>query len=125
MPASKTAAEPTTAVSKNSEMVEAEQAMNGTKNIDGEEAERGGRGVKRPAEEEARGGQDADAGSLRIAPSAKRHKTDAEWGMSLRPHQPLECTCAQAKCFMCFCWHAAQRANMQCRCSSTEWLTWL
>lgn len=67
-------------------MMEDEQAMSGTKNKDGEEAERGSRGVKRPAEEEARGGQDADAGSLRIAPSAKRHKTDAEWGMSLRPN---------------------------------------
>lgn len=39
-----------------------------------------GKGTKRPAEAEA-GTEGHPASALRLAPNAKRQKTDAEWGM--------------------------------------------
>ena len=43
-----------------------------------------GKGTKRPAEEEA--SVNTHPASLRLAPNAKRQKTDAEWGMIARPN---------------------------------------
>ena len=58
---------------------EAEDAIKGSQQRD----EGSGKGTKRPAGEGASREAHA-ASSLRLAPNAKRQKTDAEWGMVVR-----------------------------------------
>jgi len=72
------AAEAGPSASKDTEMEDAELASKGDKDSEGKHVEGGSKGIKRAAEHEA----DVESGtaSLTLAPSAKRQKTDADWG---------------------------------------------
>ena len=75
------AAEAAPSASKDTEMEDAELASKGHKDNDGKPVEGGSKGTKRAAEHEA--GAESSTASLTLAPSAKRQKTDADWGESL------------------------------------------
>ncbi|DBB00253.1 TPA: hypothetical protein ACH3X1_014082 [Trebouxia sp. C0004] len=75
----KAAAEAAPSVSMDTEMEDAELAGKGVEDNDGKHVEGGSKGTKRAAEHE---GAENSAASLTIAPSAKRQKTDADWGKS-------------------------------------------
>jgi len=85
-PHAKEAAAEASFVIKDTEMAEAEQPSKGTEDIDAKDAEGAGKGTKRPAEEEGSAEKGAPV-SLTVAPSAKRQKTDAEWGGLLTGHR--------------------------------------
>ncbi len=72
-PFNKAAAEAAPSVSKDTEMEDAELASK-----DFRDNKAGSKGTKRAAEDEA--GAESSAASLTLAPSAKRQKTDADWG---------------------------------------------
>lgn len=72
------AGEAAPSVSKDTKMEDAELASKGVKDSDGKPVEGGSKGTKRAAEHEA--DVENSAGSLTLAPSAKRQKTDADWG---------------------------------------------
>ncbi len=77
-PSNEAAAEAALSVSKDTEMEDAGLASMGVKDNDGKHTEGGSKGTKRAAEHEA--GAENSAVSLTLAPSAKRQKTDADWG---------------------------------------------
>lgn len=79
--AAKAAAEAAPSVNKETEMEESDLASKGIKDNDGKHVEGGSKGTKRAAEHEA--GAESSAASLTLAPSAKRQKTDADWGVLL------------------------------------------
>lgn len=70
------AAKAAPSVSKDTEMEDAGLASEGVKDNDGKTVEGGSKGTKRALEHEA----DAENSALTHAPSAKRQKTDADWG---------------------------------------------
>jgi len=77
-PSKEAAAEGAPLVSKDTEMEDAELASKGVEDNDGKHVGGGSKGTKRAAEHEA--GAENSAASLTVAPSAKRQKTDADWG---------------------------------------------
>ncbi len=72
------ASEAAPSASKDTEMEDAGLASKGVKDSDGKHVEGGSKGTKRAAEHEA--DVENSAASLTLAPSAKRQKTDADWG---------------------------------------------